>query len=379
MSISNGMKIFILFLLAPFAVYSQTLTTAGECQECHASAFAEWRTSRHANSSRDGNAFYAAMLHKAEKSGKMSSQFECQRCHAPSKFLSGQSAIKEGLEGITCEVCHASRIVHENHSFQFKRVDGNVKFGPIKDAVSSAHECKYNENLENSSFCLMCHSDAKTAHGILFCSTEEEWKQSSYAQNGVTCQDCHMPATEGKAAPLGKIRDEIHSHAFYGGYSQEFLRNCATIELKAKREAGMVNVTVKIKNETVGHALPTGSPMRMVILKLEARNEQQQPVWKNWYVNPLKEDTSAVFMRLLQDGNGRAPVPPWEASSVKFDQRIKPDETRVLHYEFPDSTAKTLHAKLTYRLAPPPLLKNLGIEDEIYTKAKVITETAISF
>ena len=368
--------ISIALILSATSLLAQTLSSAKECQECHGTIYAEWKASRHAVSA--NNPFYTAMLKLADKAKNKNPDFKCQQCHVPASTLIKNyqlSVIAD--EGVSCDICHATRVVKKGEKDWFEIVGGNVKTGPIKDAVAATHASQYDATHESPRICLTCHSNAATPHGIAFCSTEEEWKESSFAKQGVSCQDCHMPSTEGKAAPLGKIRDNIHSHAFYGGYSETFLRDCASIELQAQKNGDEISVTVRISNKTVGHSLPTGSPMRMVILALEARNADQQPVWKNWYNNPIKEDNQAVFMRLLQDDNGKAPVPPWEATGTKFDHRLKADETRILQYTFSDSSATSLHAKLTYLLAPPPLLKKLGITDELYTTPKQISEASI--
>jgi len=118
--------------------------------------------------------------------------------------------------------------------------------------------------------------------------------------------------------------------------------------------------------------------MRMVVLTLVAKDSLQQPVWKNWYVNPLEEDTQAVFMRLLEDKNGRAPVPPWEAARQRFDQRLLPDKPVKLEYEISEATAVAVEATLSYLLAPPSLIAKLGITEEIYSTLKTITTAIVS-
>ena len=185
-----------------------------------------------------------------------------------------------------------------------------------------------------------------------------------------------MPAVASKATELGKIRN-IHSHTFYGGYNSEILYNCAELSLAAEGDSTFLTVRVNVRNKTVGHALPTGSPMRSVYLKLSAFNAKGVVVWKNYTNNPLQDDPQAVFMRLLENNDGQAPVPPWEATNVMFDQRLMPDENRTLEYMLSDTQAKQIVAELYYRLAPPALVKKLNLEDDIYTSPILITSKSV--
>ena len=374
-------KIFLnIAILIPVFVFSRDVRNASDCSECHSKIYAEWKTSRHALSGAQTNPLYAKMAAWASKSKGKETGDSCKRCHEPIRFLNLSSATVEQIanEGVTCDVCHATRLVSENSQMWFEVVPGNIKFGPFKDALPAVHNFEFSAQISESSFCLSCHSNSDNIHGVTFCSTGDEWQKSSFAKNDVTCQNCHMPGLEGKVAPLGKMRDQLHSHVFYGGYSQEMLNECADIDIRAKRVGNSVQVEIAVKNHTVGHALPTGSPMRMVILSVEAQDSSGLPVWKNYYQNPLKEDRQAVFMRLLQDKNGNAPVPPWEAVGEKFDRRLKADEERTLTYQFTDTSAVFIQADLNYRLAPPPLLKKLGITDEQYTKVRLITKKRVT-
>ena len=181
-----------------------------------------------------------------------------------------------------------------------------------------------------------------------------------------------MPGVEGKAAPLGKIRDTIHSHVFYGGHTAEMLNNCAEIQIGSRRFENGFQLDIGVSIRRIGHALPTGSPMRMVYLLVEVMNEQGLILWRNMENSPF-EDERALFMRLLEDDRGNAPVPPWEAVSEKFDRRLMPDETRTLEYVIEDTTAYSVQASLYYRLAPVSLLDKLGIQDSHYYERKLIT------
>lgn len=348
---------------------AQELESSADCAECHVQTTADWKTSRHANSTADSNPFYAAMLRWANESSGGQAQDKCDQCHVPVKSLASTPEVVERLanEGVTCDVCHATQPDRN----WLKVNENGVKFGPYKDAISVVHESEYSEHLVSSRQCLTCHANLESAHGFSFCSTQQEYLESSFYKKDVTCQDCHMPAIESKAAELGKVRP-IHSHKFYGGYNPELLKNCASLELAVDGDTTQLDINIKVTNRTVGHALPTGSPMRSVYLSLKALDTENNVVWQNYKVNPIAEDVEAVFMRVLQDDDGTAPVPPWLATSVKFDQRLKPDETRELDYAIPGQQVASIIATLNYRLAPPALLKKLNLATEPYTTVVTI-------
>jgi hypothetical protein len=353
---------------------SQELQLSNDCLKCHQTIVEEWKTSRHAASTEETNPFYSAMLKWANESSDGQAQEKCNKCHVPVKFLGATEETTNRLayEGVTCDVCHATQ-----QSGKWLQIGAeNTKYGPYKDAVSVVHSSEFSSFLISNDQCLTCHANLENAHGFSFCSTEEEFKQSSFYKSGVTCQDCHMPAVKSKATELGKIRN-IHSHKFYGGYNSQMLHNCAELSLAAEGDSTFLTVQVTVQNKGVGHALPTGSPMRSVYLKMAAFDAEGVVVWKNFINNPIKDDPKAVFMRLLQNDAGAAPVPPWEASGVRFDQRLMPDESRTLEYMLSDTPAKKIVAELYYRLAPPALVKKLNLDSETYGEPILIASQSV--
>lgn len=366
----------ILFLICCSTAFSQVIQSVDYCQDCHQKIVNEWKSSRHALSSKV-NPFYAAMLNWANEDTDNKAEKMCVTCHEPVRQLEmiGILADVLAVEGVTCDVCHATQRTVQGNGSKLEVAPGNVKFGPFEDALSIDHKSELSQDLSSVDFCLTCHANLETSHGLSFCSTEQEYRKSSFAQKGVTCQDCHMPTIEGVAAELGKIR-QVHSHFFYGAYTPDFLRDCASIKLEAELVENAYSLDVLITNETVGHELPTGSPMRSVYLKLEAQDSLGNVIWKNYDRNPLNEDPKAVFMRLLEDDKGNAPVPPWKAKNIRFDQRIKPDEVRKLSYTLPKEVTSII-ASLYYRLAPPLLLKKLNITESPYIDSTLITTASI--
>ncbi|MBN1999966.1 hypothetical protein JW935_20605 [candidate division KSB1 bacterium] len=367
------LRILAALLVFYCAVFGQHIESVINCSDCHSTAIAEWQASRHANSTAKNNRFYSIMYQMARESASDTLSVLCEKCHNPISSLEKNKKI-DPHEGINCDFCHATKLVI---GAWFQPGIENTKYGPLRDAISNSHSCEYSSLHEKSEFCLVCHGQMVNDSGIAFCSTQDEYYNSDFAKDGITCQDCHMPSRVGKAAPLGKIREELHSHGFYGGYSSGMLRNCARVELNCLKNMDNVQVEINVANHSIGHALPTGSPMRLVILNVEALNNDGLIVWRNIYNDALKEDSSAVFMRLLQDADGNAPVPPWQAQSVRFDNRLLPDEKRTLFYTIADTTTVKIRASLLYYLAPKKILKKLKLYEPIYTDPKTITTVTV--
>ena len=366
---------FFLFLIAAGIAHSQELQSSQICASCHNAIYKEWQTSRHAASTSASNPFYAAMRKWAISVGDEKTAQKCNRCHMPFSALNAteETVLRLQNEGVACDVCHATK----KSGAWLEIGETNVKYGPLDDAVSAVHKSEYSAFHTSSSQCLTCHANLENEHGILSCATEIEYKQSSFYKDGVTCQDCHMPSVKSKVAELGKIR-RVSAHNFYGGYNAEMLKNCASITLAAKGDTSLLTISAKIKNRTVGHALPTGSPLRVVYLKLQALDVNGAVVWQNFKRNPIKEDPQSVFMKLLEDESGKAPVPPWEAAEVKFDQRLLPGEERPLEYELVESHAARILAELYYRLAPPALIKKLNLEEDVYSTPVLIASESFT-
>jgi len=376
--ISSFLIIFVSTLFNITSLFSQELQPASECRECHRSSFAEWRDSAHAFSSQWTNPLYNAMLKWAERSGGKELTASCQTCHEPARQFLDEVTVPMAVvqEGIGCDFCHSVRLEGKTKKFLVRK-DG-VKAGPIKDAISSLHECEFSKDHTVSEFCLVCHSNLSTSSDLAFCSSQQEWQEFSKIKTRIECQDCHMPTREGRTATLGKMRDDIHSHDFLGGYSEKMLHSAVKLNLSAGVRGDNVYVQVIATNRGAGHYVPTGSPMRFIVLEVVVKNSKGNIIWRNWQSNPIAEDPGAVFMRLLESDDGRAPVPPWEAVRERFDQRLRPDEPRKLVYSIPDVDVFSIEAKLIYRVAPPQLLKKLGITEKRYIEPRIMaTEIAV--
>lgn len=365
---------FVLFLTG--TTWAQVITSAQECKNCHATIYTHWQKSRHSISTPEHSQIYRAMFSETNQASRAA----CQKCHEPlsSPGFAELTSPKLRQEGISCDFCHATELTGSGANTWFKPIPGNIKTGPYKDAISTSHGFKYSADLGKAKFCLTCHNNTDHPHGVSFIDLENEWKKSSFYRLNISCQDCHMPAISGITAELGKLRDNTYNHQFYGAFNDEILTDCIKLELQADKTGNDYFLTVKVKNKTAGHGIPGASPLRMVLLNIDAKDELKQTIWKNYYTNPLKEDPQGVFIKLLEDQNGRAPALFWKAAGERFDSRLLPDEERILKYTLQNIPAKTIQATLVYYIAPPPLLRELNITGTSFSKTKTITTATLT-
>jgi hypothetical protein len=141
--------------------------------------------------------------------------------------------------------------------------------------------------LKESAYCAPCHF--AEFWGVTVYNSYGEWLESPYSDlasgKARTCQECHMPApTMLEGDPITNVapgkggveRDPltIHAHTFPGAGSLALLQNAVTMTATARIEAGQVVVEVQITNDKTGHSVPTDSPLRHLILLVQATGTQ---------------------------------------------------------------------------------------------------------
>lgn len=238
----------------------------------------------------------------------------CAACHIPAAAINDPYGVNPfevddiGAEGIGCDLCHkvwdvrldpATGLPYENMpgvlSFEFRRPPEGHQFfaGPFDDVAPG--EDTYTEIQQQSQYCAPCHFGS--FWGTKIYNSYGEWLESQYSdpQTGKTCQDCHMPRGLTKHFVRfdkgGKLRDpaSIFSHRMPGATDVELLQNAVTMNVTAGLESNKVFVDVSITNDQTGHHVPTDSPLRQMIMLVDARDSQGQalsliegPVIPNW-------------------------------------------------------------------------------------------------
>ncbi|MFN4182598.1 MAG: multiheme c-type cytochrome, partial [bacterium] len=186
------------------------------CAACHGAIYEQWKNSMHAYAMVD------PIFQKIYEALSMEQKEYCTNCHSPLSHYTVQREERGKLilEGVTCDFCHTV-VSGEIGKGKWKLDPRGTKRGPLKDASDIAHPVAYSPLHTQSEFCGVCHQ-AVNEHGVAVLNTYEEWKQSAYAGQGITCQKCHMPEEimrEGTGGRGVVWRPTFPSHRFTGGHS----------------------------------------------------------------------------------------------------------------------------------------------------------------
>jgi hypothetical protein len=248
----------------------------------------------------------------------------CAACHTPGAAIDAPYGTDpnavEGANksGIHCDYCHkvADILLNKDSGLPYANMPGvlsqdirrpfpqdpdryQVFFGTFDDD-NVPMEDTYLPLLKESQWCAPCHYGI--FWGTVVYNSFGEWLASPYSdpQDGRTCQQCHMPAptlldgqpiTNVAPGKGGVERDPltIPAHTFPGASSTDLLRNAVTMTAVARPEGRSIVVEVEIVNDNTGHHVPTDSPLRQVILLVQACDEQgrdlsleQGPTLPDW-------------------------------------------------------------------------------------------------
>jgi hypothetical protein len=161
--------------------------------------------------------------------------------------------------------------------------------------------------------------------GKMLQETTEEWRRTSFAAEGVTCQDCHMP--QGR-------------HLWKGIHDPDMVRRGLSVELSgtdvvdeegfwgsiwgSKRARGLLSA----QNTGAGHRLPTYTTpeIHLIMEQLDANGAA---------IEGTRQQTT-IARRMLPN-----------LKEELYDTRLMPGETHELVYDQPLSgRAKSLHSRV---------------------------------
>lgn len=247
----------------------------------------------------------------------------CADCHAPgiNGLLGGRDLLEASgvayQSGVHCDVCHLVESVDMEagpgvggrlHILRPSEVATSpgmgpwkpLSFGPLADVLNPRMGAVLREEFHESELCGGCHEQrqlpmvgevdlSRWPEGQLpIHSTYSEWEEGPM-NPGAPCQSCHMPpkpevgnaadlynqfqnVTVGVGAGWERAPGEVRSHAWWGPRQPEagMLGLAASLRIQASVEAGQLRAQVTVKNVGPGHAIPTGEPLRSLILRVEA-------------------------------------------------------------------------------------------------------------
>lgn len=246
----------------------------------------------------------------------------CADCHAPG--IDGALGGRDLLEarelaytyGVHCDVCHKVESVFVGapagvagwlgilRPTELGGVGGlehtPLTFGPYGDVPNPRMGDVGRDLFYDAELCGGCHElhqpvwapsaaidTGRWPQGVLpIHTTYSEWLSGPLSPQA-PCSSCHMPPdpSVGNGADLGNVTSgegiaagwlrppgAVRSHSFVGPRRSEpgLLELAAAIDLSGASQDGAWVVTATVTNAGAGHALPTGEPMRAVLLRVEA-------------------------------------------------------------------------------------------------------------
>ena len=359
----SNIILYVLFISSIVFAQNDALESVDDCAACHEEIVQQWQGSMHAQSTLEKDVLYRSMYEWAKKDTKGKITKKCKNCHTPYFYLEDTILVsdqdRERL--IDCIYCHSIDSLHKEPIFS------SVKYAANDNDKSDYHTIQSREHFENEKLCMQCHAELTNPNKVAICTTGDEYYNQN--ENKSSCQSCHMSTVQGNKSSESDSVSVIHAHTFSGPHDENFLKK--SIKISGKLDGNKLEIS--IDNSKTPHGYPTGTPLRMVLLKVIGLNRNGKIVYQNWQNNPVKEDMQAVFARMFVDDKGNMPSPPWRAVQVGHESRLKPGEIRKIYYELPETVNK-VKAKLFFQLAPIPILNKLKIDDPYLRKAHLIDE-----
>ncbi len=428
----------VVFVLAGFSMLPQQSDLKGKYKykdfrkaeycgtSCHTSFYQQWdqamMSKAYTHKWDEIEYFKLAVAHSKNDPDMKGVHDGCNGCHTPIAYMAGDIPPPRPSEGsmanesVNCDVCHnitgfEGDIPH-NHNYI---VDpGQTKYTSRKGKTKSPnHEIKTTDLHSTAEFCGICHNE-KSPFGVWVKSTQLEWKEGPYSDEGVPCQECHMPDAHAKTASMGSTYPDARMHLFNGAHDPGKLNGVIELRVQPDLQQAVpgepVVFTVTLFNQKTGHKFPTGSVEdRIVWLNVEAidadSNVYHLPVDKKGFPGeeytiastdsayqdmavPLddpdfkgirREDVPVgdrIFRMPYFDPQGRMTIMQWNTDSLGTDYRIGPRETKIETYTFnlPYDVAVgplTVNAVLNYRLLLKPVGEFLDVPESEYAVQEI--------
>ncbi len=328
----------------------EPISSAELCGRCHRAIHEAWKASAHARAM--DSRLFQDVLAMADSDFGANARKTCLGCHAPLAVQLGDSTLQKKVswEGVTCDYCHSIREVNLNGPNPRARTEFTLtKSGPLKETSSAAHGTVFSEVHTSSSACAPCH-EYRNAGGFGVLTTYSEWKNSRFAKQGKQCQACHMSRVAGDVVDPKVQRssmEKVNLHEMRGSHSIDQLTSTVKAQLSASHDGGKLKVNVDVANVAAGHYVPTGSPLRQIVLELRADSYDGKH---------FREER--VYRRAVADQQGtpvnREHVAFVKAAKVISDTRLAPDEKRTERFSFdvPQGVQTQVRATFWYYYSP---------------------------
>jgi len=446
---------------------SMHFSGSGNCVSCHnqltdeagadVSIESDWASSIMANSTRDPF-WRAKVASEIQRNPALKSVLDdkCSTCHAPmanvearyegspvelfgNGFLNPQNPyFNHAMNGVSCTACHQIEDngklgTLEGFSGEYSIVDldsaQRTAFGQYEDPqvnpmlTNTNFLPTYASHISDSAMCATCHN-LKTpfldSTGNVASTTPEsevytEWQNSEFGSGKDlrSCQDCHMPRTDGvkisTRPPNLAARDHFARHTLVGANTtmldilgqnrdalgitasgfdtsilrtREMLKSAADIEVLEKSlDAGMLTVRLRINNRS-GHKLPTSYPSRRVYIHFVVRDDVGNIIFESGKTNPdgsiveadadadlaryephyneiTRPDQVQIYEAIMQNTDSNVTYTLLRAASYIKDNRIPPagfdknavvDDIRVVGEAMIDPDFNSGSDSITYKV-----------------------------
>ena len=380
-----------------------------DCMRCHKEIGKQWQGSMHSGAVADPVFQILCKLGSQETKGLTDKL--CLGCHSSPMVVTGDATpeafdglAKPASDGVSCVVCHSITKSNrgpdeapQNASFVTDPAGPVVGANGDRPCRATGKKTMQSDLHHKSEFCANCHGVVHPVNGFVVERTYDEWRSSIYAAKGIQCQDCHMQPVEkaietartlervpnpGKLTSGTPQRKHVYSHEFIGAsstmtalmgskehsqMSERLLKSAASLQLQMKRRASpgrLVELRVKVTNETAGHNLPTSLvEVRQMWLDVEVTDATEKVLYRSGALdeNGTIDKNAVVFHAIAADAKGKPTVKPWEMTSFLYFHTIPPKGYTLERYAFvvPGSAKGPIKVKATLRYRSfPQLLAN---------------------
>jgi hypothetical protein len=377
------------------------------CRGCHDQIVAQHLMSEHERSFTNP-AFQAQyrqdLVPKAATDPHLNEEArECIACHEPVIYATygprivSIEEVDHRMNGVTCDICHTMTGYRgaKPQNGNYIAVPSETKLGPFQGQSDWHHA--YSELQTKSEICAVCH-EAVNRHGLRIKATFTEWLESSFAKEGVQCQDCHMNVdgfltagkprfASGKAAAmsLGSApqRERLYTHQFPGAHSKTQVEGAIDLTIEATRLNESKNhdlaINVTVDNSRTGHSMPSGSAdLRLLWIEVTVRvgNESagQHAVpqdakavdesgayalaghgkFDSLLLGPEVPKGSRIYRAVFADAAGKPTLDSYNAVTHVFDNRLKAAEKRKESYRstIPEGAEGDITIQATLKYLP---------------------------
>jgi hypothetical protein len=161
---------------------------------------------------------------------------------------------------------------------------------------------------------------------------------------------------------------------------EEFMHSAAAMTTTTQLTADGVRVDVAITNVGAGHSLPTGVPLRQILLLVRATDAAGQPLalvdgprLPDWAVD-YADQPGWAYIKILRDiYTGEAPtMSHWRPATIISDTRIaaRATDQRSFTFATPAEGPVTVEARLLYRREFRQLMIWKGWDDADFVMAE---------